>query len=945
MTTTAKISPPAAAPRVLGPETITDAARGAIGGKAENLWVMTRQGFPVPPWFVVTTAAYKEAIAGAAAGAAIRKAVQDADLKGRDAKKAAAGVAERARAAVAAAEIPAAAKKEILEEYRRRFGGPGDLVAVRSSAIGEDAEGASFAGQHDTCLFVRGEESLLRAIKKCWASAFTERSLAYRTEKGIDPARSEVAVVVQLMVFGDVSGVLFTANPNNGRRDEVLVNAVYGIGEGLVSGAYDADAFTVRRGSGWLKTELAEKPKRIVFDRERGEGTVEEDVPEADRARACLTADQAREIAALGERCERHYGRPQDMEFAIAGGRIWLLQTRPITAIADDVGELSDVGFEPPAGTADAIRRLAQGRETIWDNSNIVESYSGVTTPLTFSFASQAYYYVYLQFCEVIGVPLDEIRKNEQVLRNMIGLVKGRVYYNLRNWYRLISFLPGYTYNRDFMAAMMGLKETADTGDRTKDLTAFDKYLVELPKMLYRGGLLGRQFYRIDAWVDEFFATFKRVYGEYRDRDFDAMSVDDLVATYRELEARLLWAWKAPIINDFAAMIYYGVLRRLVGRWIDPDPRSAIQNDLLCGEGGIESTEPTKRMMALAIDARKAPSVAKVLLGTSDERCLAAIDAAAGEDPDVAAWRERLKDLLVRFGDRCMNELKLESATLAEEPKFLFSVIKNYMRQKDLDPEAMERREKEIRTKAEGVIAQKLRLSPVKLATFRHVVENARKAVKNRENMRFSRTRIFGVVRRLFRAIGRQLAAAGLLAASEDIFYLELQEILSLSEGRLTCWDLRGQVDLRRRQFDRWRREPVDDRFSTRGTYMAGQSYRNEAAAAAASSDPNVLRGVGCCPGKVKNKVRVIRSPDDDMGLNGEILVAERTDPGWVPLYPSACGLLIERGSILSHSAIVARELGVPCIVGVRDLTRRLKDGQVVEMDGGEGTVRLDVGA
>lgn len=936
----------AALPRVLTPETVDERNRGRIGGKAENLWVLTREGFPVPSWFVVTTECWREAIGDGPAGTAIRKAIAEADLRGKDAKKAAQRVSEVARAQVEKAEIPPAARKEILDEYRRRFvrrdGAKEhvELVAVRSSAIGEDAAGASFAGQHDTFLFVRGEESLLRAIKRCWASAFTDRALAYRTEKGIDPTHSQVAVVVQRMVFGDVSGVMFTANPENGRRDELLINSVFGIGEGIVSGAYDADSYTVRKGLYWVKTELAKKPRKMVFHEDRGEGTIEVAVHPDEEAVSSLTPEQVLAVAQLGERCERHYGRPQDMEFAIAKGEVFLLQSRPITALPDDTAELTDEGFLPPAGVADAIRRLASGRDTIWDNSNIVESYAGVTTPMTFSFASQAYYYVYLQFCEVIGVPTEEIRRNEQVLRNMLGLVKGRVYYNLRNWYRLIAFLPGYEYNRDFMAGMMGLKETADTGDR-KDSGKFEKYAVQLPKMLFRGSKLGLNFYQIDAWVSEFFDTFNRVYAGWRDKSFDGMSIDELVQAYRRLEVDLLWSWKAPIINDFAAMIYYGVLRRLIARWVEPDPKSSLQNDLLCGEGGIESTEPSKRMMHAALEAKKHAPLARLLAETPDDRCMAAIEAAAKDDPAIAKFLEGIRDHMRRFGDRCMGELKLETTTLADEPRVYFTFVKNYMRQPALDPAGMEKREKEIRAQAEKVVNERLRWKPVKAATMWHVIENTRKAVKNRENMRFSRTRIFGIVRRIVRAAGKQLAAAGLLDDPNDAFYLEIQELLSLSEGRLTCWDLRALTALRKAQFERWRREPVDERFVTRGVYIAGQSYRNPTVVK--ESDPDLLRGMGACPGRIKNKVRVIHSPDEDMHLDKQILVCEKTDPGWVPLFPSACALLVERGSMLSHSAIVAREMGIPCVVGVRDLLKRVKDGDVVEMDGGAGTIRLNV--
>src|SRR5205814_2161625 len=152
---------------------------------------------------------------------------------------------------------------------------------------------------------------------------------------------------------------------------------------------------------------------------------------------------------------------------------------------------------------------------------------------------------------------------------------------------------------------------------------------------------------------------------------------------------------------DFSAMIYYGVLRRLVLKWVEPDPKSSLQNDLLCGEGGIESTEPTKKMMLLSIEAKASPAVSKILLGTPDEKCLDALAAGGREDPEVQKFEEKIRELLRKYGDRCMNELKLESATLEEEPRFLFSVIKNYMKQPNLDPVEMEKREKAIRAKAE----------------------------------------------------------------------------------------------------------------------------------------------------------------------------------------------------------------------------------------------------
>jgi pyruvate,water dikinase len=933
---------------VLTPDAIAETLSRSIGGKAENLWRLGQQGFRVPPWFVVTARAFREAVCDAPTGSAVRAALAGQDLRDRASAEAAAA---RATAIVAATELPGSLREEVLASYRALFCRPDGSflhVAVRSSGVGEDAARASFAGQHDTFLFVRGEDSLLDAVRRCWASAFGARALAYRALNGLDPLEAEIAVIVQRMVMGDVSGVLFTANPLDGRRDEIVINATWGLGEGIVSGALDTDSFIVPKGAGSAaraRMKIVEKPKKIAFDEKRGEGTCEADVPEEDRTRPCLTREEVKELVSLGERVEAYYGRPQDIEFAFSGGALYLLQARPITTLPPEPapGAACDgEGFAPWPDIAEALERLASGRDTIWDNSNITESYSGVTSPLTFSFASQAYYYVYLQFCEVIGVPPEEIRASDQVFRNMLGLLRGRVYYNLRNWYKLLTFLPGYRYNAQFMGQMMGLRQAADAGEE-KPLGFFRKQFVELPRTLFRGAKLAWRIWRLDAWVAHFQKVFRETYARYRELDFASMPLQKIVDTYHELEARLLWNWKAPIINDFAAMVFYGTLRKLVARWVDPEGKLSVQNDLLCGEGGIESTEPTREMIRLALRARASSEVAEILRETPDERCLEALEAAAKREarPAITSFLEAIYEFLDRYGDRCMNELKLEEKNLEDDPKFVFAVVKNYLRQKDLSLEAMEAREREVRSKAEAKVAEALAGRPIRRWIFRKVLANARKAVKNRENMRFARTRVFGLLRRLFRGYGEQLRAAGVLDDAQDVFYLELGEIHGLVKGTATCWDARGLAAVRRAQVERWRREPIDDRFATRGAAAFGQTYRGEAPPAPEGEDPSVLRGVSCCPGKVAGKARVILSPEDDMRLEKEILVAERTDPGWVPLYPSASGLLIERGSALSHSAIVARELGLPTIVGIRDLTKRVKDGDMVEMDAGAGIARV----
>jgi pyruvate,water dikinase len=878
-----------------------------LGGKAANLHILRENGFPVPRFVTLPVSAFRAFMrtpdpAGATLDETVRSLLAGLDFSQAEAVRTA---SRTIHALITDRDLP----ETLLAPYRpdiARFGEA--FLAVRSSALGEDGGKDSFAGQMDTFLFVRGEDALLTALKACWASAFSERALSYRHMKGGEVLNIDIAVVIQEMIPADVSGVMFTANPLDGDRDLVVINATYGLGEGIVSGALDTDAFTVRKSTGALDTTLVSKPLMIAFDAERGLGTHETPVPTDLQEAACLTPEQAQELARLGTAVEALYGTPQDIEWALHDGRIHLLQARPIT------------NLKPP--------RATEGREIIWDNSNITESYSGVTSPLTFSFASHAYNIVYNQVCRALGIPDAVIRQNEQTYRNLLGLVRGRVFYNLGNWYQMTSLLPGFNYNKGFMEQMMGVKEKSSLEASKKDFR-------ELPKLLMVAVRLLDHYRKIDQTVAGFQDNFNRTYTEYKTFDWKAMRPDAIKACYHDLEQRLLWKWQAPIITDIAAMVFYGILSKLCRRWID-DESGSLQNDLLCGEGEIESTEPTKAIMRMALLAKSDPTLAAFLTETPD----AAVWDALKADDRFPKMKTKVLDFLDKYGYRCMNELKLEEKNLKEDPSFVFAMVKNYLKLEKLDIAAMEENEHRIRALAERQVRQKLAGKPWQLAIFRWVTFNARRHVKNRENMRFARTKIFGVLRDMFQSIGQTFASWDALDDSQDIFYLNLDEIWGYIQGTATCTDLKGLVALRKTEFARYRQEDVDDRFKTLGTVHHANPFEGDRPTD--SDDPNLLKGISCCPGTVKNAVRVIRSPEDDMTLNGQILVAERTDPGWVPLYPAASGLLIERGSILSHSAIVARELGLPTIVGIKNLTKRVKDGQVVEMDARQGIVRLN---
>jgi len=876
-----------------------------VGGKGhhlERLSTLSRgdTSFTVPRFLVVTTAAFDALVVGGCSWPA-----DEAEARARAAE-------------VLAAPLPPDLKHE-LSAALASAGLARALLAVRSSAAAEDSAARSFAGQFDTVLGVRtddGLESLRRALRQVWASAFNAWAAAYGAAGGaVQPVR--MAVVIQEMVDARVSGVAFSADPVSGARDTAVVSAVYGLGEGLVSGELDADTYRVRFAteSPQVQSTLARKTHAVRLGA-AGETRLEA-VPGARAEAAALDDAEAIAIARVARDLEAAFGSPQDVEWARAEAseRLVVLQTRPITTLAP--------------------RRAATpgGERWVWDNSNIIESYSGVTTPLTFTFAREVYESVYRQFCRLMGAPEALIEAHQPVFAHMLALVRGRVYYDLLNWYRTLALLPGFRFNRSFMERMMGVREALldpppppSAGSRMRDLTRLARMAL---RMVREAGKLQRE-------VPEFHARVERAIGPLRHEDLGAWPAHEVLELYHKLERRLLEQWRAPLVNDFFAMIFFGVLSRLTERWLPQSPPTLV-NDLLCGEGGIVSTEPARRVMAIARRVRQDPNRVKAFESEPDDRKLMA---RLERNPAAADLTRDIQRYLDDFGDRCMEELKLETVTLSEDPTFLIAMIRAYVARGTIDPEAAWQRERAIRKGAEAQV--KAALFGAKHALYEWVLVRARRRVRDRENLRFERTRVFGVVRRIVLALGAHLARQGRLAETRDVFYLTRQELFAACEGGASA-DLQAIVRERRARFEAFAREaPPPDRFETHeppGDWGPEWVASGKPAPAAPHSGDE-LRGTGCCPGVVKAAVRVVRDPREARDLEGKILVAERTDPGWTLLFPAVRGLLVQRGSLLSHSAIVAREMGLPCVVGIAGLLDTLEDGEIVEMDGAAGVVR-----
>lgn len=796
------------------------------------------------------------------------------------------------------------AEKEIKEKLKQY---PNDIYfAIRSSAGNEDSKENSFAGQFDTFLYVK-KQDVLDKIKEVYLSAFSERIEMYRKENHIKEVMIP-SVIVQKMVNSEKAGVAFGANPVNSNVKEIVVSAVFGLGSSLVDGIATSDTYTILNQE--IKKEIAKKD--FYHKLEKGK-VVQKEVEDTKKKKQVLTNAQILEVKELVQKANQFFGRFQDIEWAYEEDKLYLLQSRPITTLGNQKNE--------------------SGKINVFDNSNIVESYGGITTPLTFSFIRTVYENVYIELCKIFKVKQEKIEMNTQMFKNMLALIDGRVYYNLYGWYGLLSMFPGLGSNKKFMEQMMGVKESLPD----------DLFPVPQPTFKDKLGLvttgygLAKGFFQIRKMTDKF---YDRLNDALEEKQIDQMDLYELHDYYYELEKKLLHKWDAPLVNDFLAMIFYGQLKQKCNQIFDKEG-DRVHNDLLCSEGGIISAEPAKRIKELAEIAKDEEELLELL----ENEDLLYIKK---ELPKYKKFNQKLEEYLDKFSDRCLQELKLETETLKDNPRSLYHSISTFakrMKEKKIESVDSEK----ARIDAEKKVKKALRAKPIEKSKFNFILKHARFTVKNRENLRFERTRLFGRVREIFLRIGYLLTSMNVIDDKRDIFYLEVDEILYYIDGKSTTNNLRELISIRKKQYMKYKQTNPDERFYSYGAVNIGNDFKKEIQknsenkkekTKASKKSSLELKGIGASPGIVKGKVRVITNPANAKLEQGEILVAEFTDPGWIMLFPAASGILVERGSLLSHSAIVSRELGIPAVVGITNLLQTLETGDEVELDGTTGIVR-----
>jgi rifampicin phosphotransferase len=875
----------------------------SVGGKAANLGEMLRAGLPVPPGFCVTTTAYAlvadasnlEPILAELATTPVGDTARLTEL------------ASAARERLLAAPIPATISEAILAAYRAL--GDGVPVAVRSSATAEDLPYASFAGQQDTYLNILGEDALIDAVRRCWASLWTDRAVSYRASNAIDPHSVRLAVAVQRMVAATVAGILFTANPLTGKRRQTVIDASPGLGEAVVSGAVNPDHFVVNTASGEI-VERSLGDKRVIVQPVAGGGTRRVEQSGQDNA-ACLSDEQLRTLANLGAKVEAHYGAPQDTEWAIdASGQLWLTQARPITTL-----------FPLPATvpTTDDVLR-------VYFSLNIVQGVYRAFTPMGLSF-------VHL-FASAMATAFGMPPRDRLIGPAVITEAASRLFIDVTTPLRS-SFgrrlLIGAARIGESRSA--GLFEQLTTDPRLSlvpahrwrlartfaSLMAFTRAPLYLPQALLRPQAAVARVQRMRAGLQQFTTVVEKA--------GPAGSSERLTAI-----EQFLLDNTPRILGGIAPTFICGLLaHHLAGRLLNGLATPDELQSVLRGIPHNPTTEMDLALWELAQHVQGDAAAARYLRETPLAQ--QGDDYRAGSQPHLL--QQELSTFLGVYGHRGVAEIDVGLPRWSEDPTHLLGILANYLQLHDpnMAPDIQFRRgAREAEAMATVLTRRAARKGRLRGLLVGFLLKRTRQLAGMREMPKFCVVYLLAQARKQLWLIGEKLTQAGRLARAGDIFFISLAEAREALLGA----DMRSIVQERHATYEHeLKRRHIPRVLLSNGTEPGTHTQ-------AVASGAKTLRGTPASAGVVSGKARVILDPTGAYLEPGEILVAPSTDPGWTPLFLTAGGLIMEMGGAISHGAVVAREYGIPAIVGVQGATERITTGQYVTVDGSTGIVSLE---
>ncbi len=861
--------------QVVSLETLHRDAVECGGGKGANLGELIAAGLPVPPGFCATTAAYRRTVVKAGLAGAIEQALRDFRTD------------DPASAEVASARItplfedlrlPDDLAKEILAAYRALGAPP---VAVRSSATTEDLPGASFAGQQATSLNVRGGEEVLDAVRRCWASLWSARAIAYRERQGIDHDRAAIAVVVQRLVAAEVAGILFTANPVSGARDEIVVNAALGLGEAVVGGLTTPDSFMLDRAT--LTVRDRHTGRQGVETILAEHGTSERPLDPERVTHPTLNDAQLERLAEIGVSIEHHFGNPQDVEWAYADGRFWVLQARPITNLPPPL--LGDVRWEPPFPNS------------AWWRRQVVENLPEPLSPL---------------FDELY------VRKGLELSIDAVVAFLGMTYLSLEDFADRPFFttINGYAYSRanykfSWRVIPMALHATVDEF-----------------RMMFGNEMLA-------YWREQALPAYLTTIERWEAAQPASAPNERLLNGVRELALADARYWFACALMIARAK----VTDALLGRFLTMAACGLTSGMFLRGFPS-PTVDAETELEGLAERIRASDALRTLVAATPAAR----LPEALRSTQSGQGWLTAFARYLDRYGHQVYN-LDFVVPTQADDPLPVLLSLKAMTQRPGCDPRA---RQQSIVAERDTLVEETARsLDPLRRRLFRILLGWGRRFGPDREQALFYMGAGWPTLRRLALELGQRLVESGSLLEAEDIFFLETSEIEATIMTRPA-----GQTRPELARLARERRELREARKRLYPPPVVPTGYKLRFGPIDMSPwetqrrsvpEGTTLRGFAVSPGRVSAPASVIRSPADFSRMKpGTILVCPTTTPAWTPLFSQARGLVTDVGGVLAHGSIVAREFGIPAVLGTGQASQRIRHGQPITVDGDQGLVLLE---
>lgn len=870
-----------------------------VGGKGANLGVLTNAGFAVPPGFCITTEAYKAFIAHPLHAAVLDSLFQQLATVRAENHESIRALGEQLRSTLSTIPIPEEVQRAVLEAFTQL--GPDHAYAVRSSATAEDLPGASFAGQQDTYLNVVGAESLLDRVRACWASLFTDRAIAYRAKNGFDHRKVHLSVVVQRLIKPSTAGIMFSADPVTGLRHHLTIDAGFGLGEALVSGLVNADLYKVdKRTNTIVARKIADKRMAIVPLKGTAGGTEHITLTDEQRHQQVLTDEQIIALATLGAAVEKHYGKPQDMEWCIEDNNLYIVQSRPITTLY-------------PTPTLEA--------HTTVDQLQVFASFGHgqVMTDAMPTFATS------------VWRRLFPFLRDENQYSTVMLEAGNRLYLNPTRLLRI----PAAAKRIPKVATAVD-KQMASALDAVVQRPGFQQKPNRselLSVALSAVSIVGRVLSR--AALNIFFADLRSVTSSVQTRMDQGLrehivalaqspsTVERLKLADQELRGLFM-----KFVLPTAPFLAGGLLAKALLLKVT---RNAIaQSDLEALDRGLPgnvTTEMDLRIGDLADVARQTPAVAEHL------REHPQVDRASIEAvPGSQAFLSALDQFLSEYGMRGGSEIDLSRPRWINDSRPILQVIRGNLARTTAG--SHRHHHEQLKRDGELAIARIAATQPRILRPLvRRLATAARAMFAVREHPKFHLIRTFWHLRTVALTAGEELARDRKIDRPTDVWHLTVSETIDACEGRTE--GLKALIAQRAQAFEHHAKLTPPRIFTSEGEIVVGVSEGGE------GFPPGALVGTGASAGVVEGIAKVVLDPNEGVLHAGEILIAPFTDPGWTPLFINAKGLVMEVGGMMTHGSVVAREYGIPAVVSVDGATKKIKTGQRVRVDGSRGYVEM----